>query len=79
MKMYFKQIYVKIFKTAFEKWLPWQRPNWYEFYQHVTIFLDKFNEKSPNFVAVAVFVSKIRTFEISAGTSCLPPPPPIPC
>ena len=29
---------------------------------------DKFHEKSPNSVAVAVFVAKIRIFEISAGT-----------
>ena len=29
---------------------------------------DKFYEKSPNSVAVAVFVAKIRIFEISAGT-----------
>ena len=56
-----------------EKWLPWQRLNWYGSNQHTIVFPDKFYEKSPNFVAVAVIVAKIRFFEISAGT--LSPPP----
>ena len=40
---------------------------------HTPFFPDKFHEKSPNFVAVVVFVSKIRIFETSAGTLCPPP------
>ena len=52
--------------------VPWQRLNWYWFNQHTVVFLDKFYEKSPNVVAVAVFVAKIRIFEISAGTLCPP-------
>ena len=67
-KKYFKHIYVKIVKTALEKWLPWQRLYWYGFNQHNTVFLVKFYEKSPNVVAVVVFFAKIRIFEISAGT-----------
>ena len=76
-KMYFKQIYVKIVKTAFKNWLPWQRLNWYGFNQHTIVFLEKFYEKSLNFVAITVSVAKIRIFEISAGT--LRPPPLPPC
>ena len=61
---------LKLSKVGFEKWLPWQRFNWYGHNQHTIVFPDKFYEKSPNFVAVAAFVSKIRIFEISAGTLC---------
>ena len=37
---------------------------WYRSNQHTIVFPDKFYAKSPNFVAVAVFVGKIRIFEI---------------
>ena len=70
--MGFKQIYVKIVKTAFEKTgCHGNGRHWYGFNQHI-VFLDKFYEKSPNFVAVAVFVVKILIFEFSTSTLCLP-------
>ena len=43
-------------------------------FQHINVFLDKFHEKSPNIVAVAVFVAKIWVTEISAGTLYSPSP-----
>ena len=46
---------LKLSKVGFEKVLL----NWYGSNQHSIVFLDKFYEKSPNFVAVAVFVAKI--------------------
>ena len=58
---------------GFEKWLSWQRLNWYGSNQHTSVIPDKFYEKSPNFVAVAAFVAKIRIFEPSAGTLCPSP------
>ena len=66
LKMHFKKFYVKIVKSGF---------NWYGSNQHTIVIPDKFYEKLANFVAVAVLVAKIRIFEISAGTLCLPPPP----
>ena len=67
--MYFKQIYVKIVKTAFEKVFAIATAYWYGFNRHTTVsVLDKFYEKSPSFGAVAVFVAEIRIFEITAGT-----------
>ena len=51
-------------------WLQWQRLNWCGSNQHTIVLPDKFYEKSPNFVSVAVFVAKIRFFEINAGTLC---------
>ena len=65
--MYFEQIYVKIVKTAFEKVVAIARLNWHGFNQHTIVFLDKFYEKSPNFVAIAVFVANIWIFEIGTG------------
>ena len=59
-------------KWVLEKWLPWQWLNWYGYNQHTIVFSDKFYDKSPNFVAVAVFVAKIQIFEFSAGL-CAPP------
>ena len=64
--MYFKQIYVKIAKTSFESGCHCNSLT-----GTVHTQLSKFYEKSPNFVAVAAFVAKIRIFEISAGTSCI--------
>ena len=46
-------------KSVLKKWLPWQWLNWYGSNQHTIVFLDKVYDKSPNFVAVAVFVAKI--------------------
>ena len=45
--------------------------------QHPIFLLDKFNEQSPNFVAVAAFIARKRIFEISVGTFYLPPPHPV--
>ena len=50
-------------------------PCWCRSNQHTIVFPDKFYEKSPNLVSVAVFVAKIRFFEISAGTLCPLHPP----
>ena len=75
-EIYFKQIYVKIVKTALEKWLPWQKINWYVCNQQTIVFLDKAYKNSQNVVVIAVFVAKIRIFEICAGTLCPPPPSP---
>ena len=69
-KMFFKQIYVKNVKTAFEKVVNMVTAN-----QLTIVFLDKFYEKSSNFVAVTVIFAKIRTFETIASTLCPPPPP----
>ena len=71
MEMYFKQIYVKIVKTVFEK--SSCHGNGLIGASFCFVFLDRFYEKTPNFVAVAVLVAKIRIFEISAGTLCLLP------
>ena len=62
----------KLSKRLSQKWLPWQRLDRYGFNQDTIVFLNKVHEKSPNFVAVAVFVAKIRIFEISIGTLCPP-------
>ena len=62
---------LKLSKWLLNKCLPWQRQwqlNWYGSNQHTIIFLDKFFELSPKVDAVAVFVAKIRLFEISVGT-----------
>ena len=40
----------------------------YRLNQHTIVFVDKFYEKSPNVVALAVSVTKIQIFEIGAGT-----------
>ena len=53
-----------------EKGLSWQRFNWYGSNQHTIVFPDEFYEKSPNFVAVAVFVAKIQIVGISTLLSC---------
>ena len=39
-KKYFKEIYVKIFKTVSKRLLPWQRLNWHGFNQHIIVFRD---------------------------------------
>ena len=73
-KMQFKKFYVKIVESGFWKsgchgngWIGTDLIN----------TPNKSYEKSPNFVAVAVLVAKIRIFEISAGTLC--PPSPLLC
>ena len=74
--MYFKKFHVKIVKSGF--WKSGCHGNGLigtGIINAPLSFSDKFNEKSPNFVAAAVFVAKIRIFEISAGTLCPPPPP----
>ena len=65
---------LKLSKVGFEK----VRLNWYGSNQHTIVFPDKCYYKSPNFIAVAVFIAKIQIFEISVGTLCPPPPPPPP-
>ena len=62
----------KLSKVGFENWLPWQRLDWYGSNQHTIVFPGRFYEKSSNLVAVAVFVAKIRIFEISEGILCPP-------
>ena len=71
-KRILRNFMLKLSKVGFEKWLPWRQLNWYGSNQHTIVFSDKFYEKSPNFVAVAVFVAKIRIFGISAGTLLSP-------
>ena len=63
-----------MYKQLSKKWLPWQR---HGINQHTIVFLDKFYEKSPNFVSVGVFLVMIQMFEISGVTLC--PPSPSPC
>ena len=65
---------LKFLKVGFEKLVTMAMINWYRSNQHIILFPDKCYEKSPNFVAVAVFVAKIQIFEISAGTFCPPLP-----
>ena len=70
--MHFKKLYVKIVKSGFGE----SGCHGNGLIGTGLVFPDKFYEKSPNCVAVAVFVAKIRIFEISMGTLC---PPPFPC
>ena len=75
--MHFKKLHVKILKSGFRKSGCHGNSLIGAGLINTPLFSAiNFNEKSPNFVAVAVFVSKIRIFEISAGTLCPSPPPP---
>ena len=72
--MLLRNFMLKLSKVVLKKWLPWQRLNLYGSNQDTIVFLDKCYGKSPNFIAVAVFVAKIRIFEIEPP---LYPPPPV--
>ena len=79
-KMHFKKFYVKVVKSWFCK--SGCNGNGLIGTGLMNILLSSlinFFEKSLHFTTVAVFVAKIRIFEISAGTLCpLPSPPPLP-
>ena len=77
--MHFKKFHVKIVNSGF--WKSGSRGNglnWYGYNQHTIVFSDKFYEKSPNFVAVAVLVAMIQSLKLAFVPPPAPPPSPPP-
>ena len=55
-------------------WLPWKRQSSWTIEADVKMFPDKFYEKSPNLVVIALTVWKLQIFKVGAGSKSPPPP-----